>query len=174
MIIEKGNYSDLDKLEQLYNDLNDYFVTRINYPGWIKGIYPVRETAKKGIDEGTLFVLKMNNVIAGSVILNHEPENAYDQVIWDIDISYEEIIVIHTFVIHPRFMNRGIGSMLMDFIKEYSIKLQMKAIRLDVSEKNIPAILLYEKHGYKYIGTVDLGLEYEHLKWFKLYELLLF
>lgn len=43
-LIEKGKVSDIDELERLYNDLNDYLSANTNYSGWIKGIYPIRET----------------------------------------------------------------------------------------------------------------------------------
>jgi len=171
--IRKGIISDIDELENLYNDLNDYLEANINYPGWIKHVYPIRGTAEEGIKEDNLFVLEIDNKIAGSVILNNKPEDAYHQARWGIDTNYDNIIVIHTLVTQPHYMNRGVASKLMDFTKQYAISLNMKAIRLDVSIKNTSAIALYEKHGYKYIATVDLGLEYEHLKWFRLYELIL-
>lgn len=173
MIIEKGTLENIDELEALYNDLNDYLEANVNYPGWIKHIYPVRETAIKGIKEGNLFVVKIGGVITGSVILNNEPEKAYHEVEWRIDSDYTDVIVIHTLVIHPQFMHRGIALELMTFAKEYGFKQNMKAIRLDVSIDNTPAIALYEKLGYNYIATVDLGLNYDHLKWFRLYEILL-
>ncbi|MDF2881389.1 MAG: acetyltransferase [Clostridiaceae bacterium] len=62
---------------------------------------------------------------------------------------------------------------LMEFADEYSIKSKARSIRLDVYEKNIPAITLYEKCGFKYIDTVDLGLGNYGLDWFKLYEKIL-
>ncbi|MBL4931218.1 GNAT family N-acetyltransferase [Clostridium paridis] len=171
--IEKGTENDIDELERLYDDLNDYLESGINYPGWIKGIYPIRETAADGIKAGTLFVLRVNNKIAGSVILSHEPEEAYRDVTWGIEAAYKDIIVIHTFVVHPKYMKNGVGKKLMDFAKSYSIEEKMKSIRLDVSIHNKPAIALYEKCGYKYVGTVDLGLNIPHLIWFKLYEIIL-
>lgn len=58
----------------------------------------------------------------------------------------------------------------MEFVKCYSKNLGMKAIRLDVSVENTPAIELYEKLGYKYIETVDLGLKDLDRVWFRLYE----
>jgi ribosomal protein S18 acetylase RimI-like enzyme len=58
----------------------------------------------------------------------------------------------------------------LDFAAEYGIKSHVRAIRLDVYEGNIPAIRLYEKCGFKYIDTVDLGLGSYGLDWFKLYE----
>jgi RimJ/RimL family protein N-acetyltransferase len=61
----------------------------------------------------------------------------------------------------------------MDFAETYAIEQKMKTIRLDVSIRNAPAISLYEKCGYHYVGTVDLGLNIPGLVWFKLYELIL-
>jgi ribosomal protein S18 acetylase RimI-like enzyme len=171
--IKKGAINDIDELESLYNNLNDYLQSSTNYPGWAKGIYPIRETAIGGIENDNLFVLKMNNEIAGSLIQSHEPEAAYSEVLWGIEADYKDIIVIHTFVVNPKYFKLGIGKRLMDFAKAYSIEQGMKTIRLDVSIHNIPAINLYEKCGYKYVGTVDLGLNIPELIWFKLYELVL-
>lgn len=173
MIIEKANERDIEELERLYDDLNDYFAVSVNYPGWIKGIYPVRETAEEGIKEENLFVLRMDNRIAGSIILNHKPEDAYQQVKWLIESDYSDVVVIHTLVVHPDFMKKGVGNKLMEFADIYCRETGMRSIRLDVSIDNLPAIALYEKHGYQYIETVDLGLGYAHLIWFKLYEKLL-
>lgn len=173
MIVEKGTITDIDELEILYNYLNDYLAANVNYPGWIKHIYPIRKTAIDGVIAGTLFVLKVDGIIAGSVILNHEPERAYNEVVWGVQAEYEEVIVVHTLVVNPRFMQKKIAWTLMKFAEKYAVEQKMKSIRLDVSIHNFPAIALYEKLGYKYTGTVDLGLNYDHLKWFKLYEVLL-
>lgn len=172
-ILEKGRMNDIDELENLYDTLNDYFQLGTNYPGWAKGLYPIRETAINGIQNDSLFILKINNEIAGSVILNHEPETKYDEVTWGIEVEYKDIVVIHTLVVHPKYMRNGVGKKLMDFAKRYSIEQGIKTIRLDVSIHNTPAISLYEKCGYNYVGTVDLGLNVPGLVWFKLYELVL-
>lgn len=172
-IIKKGTVNDIDELEILYDDLNDYLEIGTNYPGWIKGIYPTRDTAINGIKNSNLFVLKINNKIAGSIILSHEPEAAYSQAIWGIEADYKDVIVIHTLVVNYKYMKNGVGKRLLDFAKEHSIEQKMKAIRLDVSIHNTPAISLYENCGYKYIETVDLGLNIEGLVWFKLYEIVL-
>ncbi len=172
-MIEKATLSDLDELEMLYNELNDYLASHINYPGWIKNIYPIGTTARKGIEDDQLFVFRKNNLIAGSIILSHEPEEAYDQVKWSIYSDYQDIYVIRTLVVHPNFLRQGIALELMNFSQNQAIKNHIHAIRLDVSIKNTPAIELYKKLGYQHRGTVDLGLEYDHLIWFDLYELLL-
>ncbi|HZK54191.1 MAG TPA: GNAT family N-acetyltransferase [Desulfosporosinus sp.] len=170
-IIERGTIKDIDELEDLYNDLNDHLKLGTNYAGWAKGIYPIRETAVRGIQNDTLFVLKIDSTIAGSMILNHEPETAYAQATWGIEADYNDVFVIHTLVVSPKYMNHGIGKKLMQFARTYSLEQGMKTIRLDVSIHNTPAISLYEKCGYEYLGTIDLGLNIPDLVWFKLYEI---
>lgn len=171
--IELGQVNDIDELEQLYNDTNDHLAKGVNYPGWKKGIYPVRQNAIDGIEHGNLYVAKQNDKIVGSLILSHEPESAYDKAKWEFESDYSNVFVIHTFVVHPDFMKCGVGKALINFAIEYGIQSQVKSIRLDVYEGNIPAIRLYEKCGFQYIDTVDLGLGNYGLDWFKLYERLL-
>ena len=113
---------------------------------------------------------KSQGKIVGSIILNNEPESMYDSVKWEVDAKYSEIFVIHTFVVHPNYFKLGIGKRLMNFADDIAKKSNIKSIRLDVYEKNVPAIKLYEKCGYEYIDTIDLGLSKYGLDWFKLYE----
>ena len=173
IIFDLGKEDDIEELERLYNDLNDYLAEGVNYPGWKKGVYPVRQNAIKGVEHGNLYVAKYNGKIVGSIILSHEPEPAYYKAKWDVQHDYSNIFVVHTFVVHPKFLKCGVGKALMDFSIEHSIKSEVKSIRLDVYEGNIPAIKLYEKCGFKYIDTVDLGLGNYGLTWFRLYEKLL-
>lgn len=170
IIIELGKENDIDELENLYNELNDYLEEGVNYPGWRKGMYPVRENAIAGVKNGNLYVAKHDGKIIGSIILNHEPESAYYNVKWRVELDYSDVFVIHTFAVHPKFMKYGVGKALLDFADECSIKSKVKSVRLDVYEGNLPAIKLYEKCGYEYIDTVDLGLGIYGLDWFKLYE----
>ncbi|AHN23685.1 MULTISPECIES: GNAT family N-acetyltransferase [Lysinibacillus] len=173
MTMEKGTNCHIEEIESLYNELNDYLDAHINYPGWKKGIYPIKETAIKGIQEGNLYVLKDGSHIAGTVILRREQEVAYSKVDWKIHLAPEDILVIHTFAVHPAYLKKGIGTKIMDFIIEHSKAMNIKAIRLDVYEKNQPAINLYKKYDFAYIDTVDLGYSEYGLEKFELYQKLL-
>jgi hypothetical protein len=44
----QANPNDLSKVVKLYNDLHDALAKGINYPGWIKHVYPNAETAAEG------------------------------------------------------------------------------------------------------------------------------
>lgn len=103
----------------------------------------------------------------------HEPDPAYLKAKWQIELDYEHVLVIYTFAVHKDYLGQGIGQAMLHFATEYSMQNSIKSLRLDVYEKNLPAIKLYEKCGFKYIDTVDLGLEMYGLNWFRLYEKLL-
>ncbi|MFJ7649406.1 GNAT family N-acetyltransferase [Lysinibacillus sp. NPDC097279] len=173
MRIEKGTEHNLEEIESLYNDLNDYLETHINYPGWKKGVYPIKETAQNGIQEGNLYVMQDGDHIVGTVILRHEQEAAYSTANWHNNFDDEDILVVNTFAVHPTYLNKGLGTKLMDFIIQHSKEMNIKAIRLDVYEKNKPAIKLYRKYGFDYIDTIDLGYSKYGLDKFELYQKLL-
>ena len=173
IMIEKATEYDIDQISQLYDDLNDALANGINYPGWRKDLYPTRDNAINGVTEGNLYVAKIAGAIVGSIILNHNPEPAYHKIKWKIDVDYSSIFIIHTFLVHPDYQKAGIGMALMNFAHEHAINEQAQSIRLDVFENNMPAIKLYEKCGFEYIDTADLGLAKYGLDYFKLYEKLL-
>lgn len=169
--IRLGTPQDVDELARLYDELNDYLESTVNYPGWRKGIYPARIEAENGVAEQNLFVLCTGGQVAGSVIVNHHPEAAYDTAPWQVQCRQEDTMVIHTLVVHPGHMQKGIGALLLQHAKQYAQSSNMRALRLDVYEKNTPAIHLYQNCGYKYIAKADLGLGEYGLDTFLLYEL---
>lgn len=171
--IRLATEKDIDAIEQLYDNLNDYLGSTTNYPGWKKGIYPARQDAVAGIEEGCLFVATENGEIVGSMILRHKPEKAYLTAPWQAALEDSSVLVIYTFAVNPKTLQLGIGKKMLEFAASYAKDTNIKALRLDVYEKNTPAICLYEKCGFQYIDTVSLGLEEYGLDWFKLYEKLL-
>lgn len=173
LVIEKGSKEDIGEIVQLYDDLNNYLANGTNYPGWRKGIYPAYEDAAAGVAEGTLYVAKTGGKVVGSMVLSHTQPPAYSSVKWGVDADSAHIFVIYTFAVHPDCLKKGVGISLLNFAARHCKKQQAKSIRLDVYEKNQPAIKLYQKCGFEYIDTVDLGLGEYGLKYFKLYEKLL-
>ena len=172
-MIEKGGWEDLPELERLYHELIDYLEGHTNYPGWKQGVYPVREDAAAGIEAGTLYVLRADRRIAGTVILNHTPHPAYARVDWGTELEDRQVLVVHTLAVHPFCLKRGVGRELMDFAIQFGRQTHVKAIRLDVYEQNLPAIRLYRKDGFEYIDTIGLGYQALGSDRYELYQKLL-
>lgn len=171
--IERSTHADIDAIEQMYNDLNDTLAAGVNYPGWIKGVYPIRENALEGLTQNNLFVARFDDKIAGSIILSQIPDESHENVDWQFDGSHEDVFFVHTLAVNPEFSKAGVGRKLLGFAEKFGIKNGIQAIRLDVYEHNAPAIKLYESCGYTYIQTVDAVFDICGLDRFKLYEKLI-
>lgn len=171
--IRKATESDLDAIEELYDRVCDHLETHINYPGWKKGVYPSRSDAETGLMDDALYIAQISSKTVGSMILNHKPEEGYQNVSWLTEEDYPHIYVVHTLAVHPDFLTYGIGTELLMHAEHVARKEQCISIRLDVVKDNIPAELLYQKCGYQFIKTVSLGYEAYGLPWFNLYEKIL-
>lgn len=171
--IRLGTPEDLDALVQLYDAVCDHMAAAVNYTGWKKGAYPARQDAEEGIRDGILYLAEEDGEAMGSFILSHRQEDAYAGVKWQADLPERDVLTIYTFMVDPQKRGRGIGREMLHFAASQGLAQGAKAIRLDVYEKNLPAIKLYESAGFRYIDTVSLGLEDIGLDRFLLYEKLL-
>ena len=170
IIVRIATANDIDAVEHLYNDLNDYLATHENYPRWKKGVYPIREDAEEALAKGNLYVAIIDGKVAGTVVYSTDQGNAYRAVDWQIEFDVPVIIICKLAVL-PEYFGCGIGKALLDYAEVIGRQQGAKAIRLDTYEENLPAVRLYEKCGFKYMGLVDLGLEEIYgLKWYKVFE----
>lgn len=170
MVIELATTGDLDEIGKMFDDLNDYLEGNQYGPEWKKGIYPTRANAEQQLENDCLYVLKINHRIAGTLSLSCHQEEAYKKASWNIEAFADEVLVIRLLAVHPDFIRQGVSSAMIEFAKSTAKAHNCKTIRLDVVNQNIPACQLYEKSGFKYVATVDLGLPYDKLKWFRLYD----
>lgn len=173
MEIRKGTARELDELAALYNAVCDALAAGTNYPGWHRGTYPTREDAERGVAAGELYVAVEQGAIVGTMILRQGQEPGYRTARWGRELTDGEVLTVYTFAVHPGHAGKGVGAAMLAFAERLAAAQGKKALRLDVYEKNTPAMRLYEKCGFRYIATVDLGYSNHGLKWFKLYEKLL-
>lgn len=166
----KASLNDIDEVENLYNDLCDFLVTKDFNPGFSKGYYPTRREALYFLEGDALYVAKVDGKIVGSIALTHNGNAETNESLKYDETNYSDMLFIHIFVVHPNFQRQGIGSKILSFTKQCAKKEGVKAIRLYVYEENYAAIKLYEKNGFIYIGKEDIGLSQYGLKWFCLYE----
>lgn len=171
--VRLGAWRDLDALVEFYDAVCDDLEANVNYTGWKRGIYPARQDVEAGIEEESLFLAEENGAVIASMLLRHKQEAAYAAVNWQSVLEEQQVLSIHTFAVRPGQRRRGTGVEMLDFASRFGVSQGIKALRLDVYEKNFPAIQLYESVGFQYIDTISLGLENVGLDWFRLYEKLL-
>lgn len=114
-------------------------------------IYPNTEVISNDIFEGNLYVYAKEK-IAGIIVLNEHQDKEYQEVNWIL--PNERPMVIHRLCIHPNYQSKGIARAMVSFAEEFAKSQQYLSIRLDTFSENDKACRLYEKLGYKNVGTV--------------------
>lgn len=65
----------------------------------------------------------------------------------------DKTLTIARLVVHPDFARQGIGQTLLEYVSQHST---MKHFVVSTAAKNIPAIRLYEKHGFVLVSKQTL------------------
>lgn len=159
---------DLYEVGMIYERIHEDLNQSINYPRWPRGIYPTEESALEAIDKKELYILKDDNKIIGSVILNHDQDLGYENVDWQVLAKDNEVMVIHTLAINPLYKGKGYAGIMIRKIKQLAIWKDCLALRLDLTQGNLPARNLYQKHGFYFTGIADLhrqsaGIDYSEM-----------
>lgn len=173
MIFEKATAADLDEIGALYDAVCDWLEAHVNYPHWKKGVYPTRADAEESLEAGTLYVCRDGDVIAGTVKLNHIPEEGYAGVTFGTPDDYARILVFYTLAVRPDHLGRGVGRMMMEAGEKLAREQGCIALRLDAVKDNLPAERLYERCGFKLVATRSLGYEYAGIPLNDIYEKIL-
>jgi len=171
--LRRARMVEYDDVEKFYCELIDSLCDSEFKPDWKMGIYPTEKLLKNAINEQTLFLAHLENHLVGVMILNHASAPEYENVNWQINAKKDEVKVIHALGVSPSYQGKGIAKQIVSKIIEICKKNSIKAIRLDVLKKNIPAAKLYISMGFQFIALVKMYYEDTGLTDFLLYELVL-
>lgn len=158
-MIRKAVWSDLDAVEQLYNELHDAKEAGLIPVIWKRGIYPSRKTAISALERDDLFVLEKDGRIIGSGIINQIQNDFYRGVPWMYDVPDNQVCVLRTLGISPAEFGKGYAAAFLDFYEAYAKALGCTELRIDTNARNEVAKGMYRRRGYMEVGTVPTTLD---------------
>ena len=157
MLFRPAAESDLDAIERHYTELLTHEAeTGRSTTNWSLGVYPTRQTAAAALAAGTLWVLEREGEPVASVILNHHQDDFYATIGWQYPALPEQVLVVHTLCIPPRYAGQGFGRECVSRIKQQAAAMGCVVIRLDTWAGNIPASTLYQKNGFSLCGRAQV------------------
>ena len=147
-MIRKANMSDLDRIEEIYNEIHTEIEEGRARIGWIRGVYPARDVAEDSIRRRDMFVMEEGGKIVAAARINQFQGPEYDRARWSFDADPDEVLVLHTLVVSPKEKGKGYGETFARFYEDYARNLGCTALRIDTNAINAPARSLYKKLGY--------------------------
>lgn len=170
MQIIKAEPQHLDALSDFFDKVVLYLESHINYPKWVYGVYPARQSIAAAISQGTQYICTDGKKILGAFILNTDPQGDYTKGDWSAKLDTGEFMVLHTLATDPESIRGGVGKFMVNFCLEKAKNDGFSALRLDVVPGNEPAIGLYTKLGFKFAGRKDIGRFGKDIPLFDLFE----
>lgn len=152
--IKKASRLDLDAVEKVYSEVHDAEEAGRITTGWIRSIYPTRQTAEAALDRDDLFVLTEDGDVVGTAIINQIQVDVYYGAPWEHEADDNDVCVLHTLVISPGAGRKGYGNAFIRFYEEYAANIGCHELRIDTNARNKTARSMYRKAGYKEIDIV--------------------
>ena len=168
--IRKCLEEDIVAVGAFYDRVVEFLDAHVNYPKWQYKIYPNEDYVRQMTADGVQYLCEEDGKIIGAFVLNADPQGDYDKAPWSKDLPLGSYLVIHALAVEPTLHGKGTGTGVVRFCKDKARGEGYKAVRLDLVPTNTPASKLYEKNGFTYVGTMDLGRGVEEIPEFSLYE----
>lgn len=154
--VRLAHADDYIKVRDFYYSLIDAMQDLEYKPGWKKDVYPTQDLLRKSCERNQLFIGEMDGGIAACMVVNHEYNEGYQDVQWSVEAKDSELFVIHALGVHSAFSGQGIAKEMVRNVIEIAKKSNVKTIRLDVLEGNIPAEKTYTNVGFKYLDKIQM------------------
>ncbi len=157
-MIRKATAADIDAVASVYEHIHTAEETGEASIGWIRGVYPERETALAALERGDLFVetdeIQGESVVVGTAILNQTQVDVYKGAPWRYDVPEDQVMVMHTLVIDPFVKGHGYGREFAEYYEQYALSKGCQYLRIDTNARNTAARAFYKKLGYEEIDIV--------------------
>lgn len=147
-MIRKAYLTDLDRIEEIYNEIHGEIKAGRAQIGWTQGVYPARDIAENSIRLRDMFVLEEKGKIVASARINQYQGPEYDEARWSFEADPDSVMVLHTLAVSPREKGRGFGTKFVAFYEQFAREHGCTALRIDTQVINAAARALYKKLGY--------------------------
>lgn len=170
MQIRIANHDDYKNVRDFYYLLIDGMDDVEYKPGWERDVYPTQEFITKSIENKELYIGEIGEQIASCMVVNHKYNDGYKDIQWLVEAEDSELLIIHALGVRPIFTGKGMAKEMVQKVIETARLMNIKTVRLDVLDGNIPAEKAYLKMGFKYLDTMKMF--YEDTGWtdYKLFE----
>ena len=159
MKLNQAKIEDFDAIIAFYDDVTERTSEMATYARWINRKHPTLEGIRAYIEEGSMYLYKVNDKIMSAMAVTMYQGEDYHAIEWSQKVADNKVAVIHILAVNPDCQGKGIGSEMVQEAIRLAQDNGMKAIRLDALASNTPAHRMYEQLGFEYRGKQHLYAE---------------
>lgn len=148
MEFRKARTGDFDRITEFYKHVISDTEDMAENVLWIYGLHPADDIIMSYIDENAMYIMEEDGIICAAGAMTLSQEEDYHDVKWNLNLSDDEVSVIHILCSDPDRKRQGIAKRFMSELTRVAKSENKKAIRLDALYCNIHAQKLYESLGY--------------------------
>ena len=156
MEIRKALPADLPELMSLYSRMCEVLGKADFLHDGNKGGFPSEDMVASAIERAEQFVGIEDGRIAAAYIMDHECDDAYDEIPWATEGETHEISILHALRVLPEYGGRGFSKQLVEHAIETARERRQKALRLDCIEGNDVPQRMYRSYGFEPAGVADI------------------
>lgn len=156
MVIRRADDKDYKELLTFYERMCQVLGEKEFLPDGDKGGFPSGEMIKGAIARGQQFVGIEDERIVAAYIMDHDCDEAYDLVKWQVNAEKDKVVILHALRVLPEYGKRGYSRKLVEHAISTAEKWGQKAIRLDCIEGNEIPQKMYRSFGFQYRDTVEI------------------
>ena len=148
-MIRRAVAADIPAVCNIYEEIHTREEAGLSTVGWVRGVYPTRDTVLSALAADELFVLEQNSKVLAAARINQIQGEEYTQVRWSADVPPEQVMVMHTLAVSPAAMGTGLGRQFLAFYEDYARQHSCRFLRIDTNARNTHARALYRRYGYR-------------------------
>lgn len=156
MNFREAKKEDIESILEVISHAKEY-MKRNNSTQWNEN-YPNKETIINDIEKNIGYVLIVENLIRGYMVVDFSDDEIYKNIKgkWKTFGNYASI---HRCAIHKELRGQGYGSELFKFAEKLALSKNIRSVRVDTAPENETMKHLFNKNGYEYCGIVFIDGE---------------
>ena len=156
MNFREAKKEDIESILEVISHAKEY-MKRNNSTQWNEN-YPNKETIINDIEKNIGYVLIVENLIRGYMVVEFSDDEIYKNIKgkWKTFGNYASI---HRCAIHKELRGQGYGSELFKFAEKLALSKNIRSVRIDTAPENETMKHLFNKNGYEYCGIVFIDGE---------------
>mgnify|MGYP000308693259 FL=1 len=156
MNFREAKKEDIENILEVISHAKEY-MKKNNSTQWNEN-YPNKETIINDIENSIGYVLIVENLIRGYMVVDFSDDEIYKNIKgkWKTFGNYASI---HRCAIHKELRGQGYGSELFKFAEKLALSKNIRSVRVDTAPENETMKHLFNKNGYEYCGTVFIDGE---------------